>query len=47
MYNLINAIDKAVCYIWKLLRVNPKSSHHKENIFSISLIFYLYEMMFT
>ena len=25
-------------------RVNSKSSHHKENIFSISLILYVYEM---
>ena len=30
-----------MCYIWKV-RVIPKSSHHKGNVFSISLIFYLY-----
>ena len=29
----------------KVNRVNPKSSHHKEEKFSISLILYLYEMM--
>ena len=29
-YNMINIINTTVCYIWKLLRVNPKSFHHKE-----------------
>ena len=34
MYNLIDIINTAVHYILKLLRVNPKSSHQKEeNIF--------------
>ena len=26
-------VNTALCYIWKLLRVNPRSSHHKENFF--------------
>ena len=33
MYSMINVINTAACYMWKLLRVKPKSSHHKENIF--------------
>ena len=46
MYNMINIIKTAVCCIWKLLRVNPKSSHYKEKIFfSFSFILYLYEVM--
>ena len=32
MYNMTNIINTAVCYICKL-RVNPKSSHHKEKKF--------------
>ena len=33
MYNIINIISSALCYI-KLIRVNPKKSHHTEqNIF--------------
>ena len=43
MYNLINVTNTAACYTWKLLRVNPKSSHPKEKFFSISLILYLYK----
>ena len=35
--------NTAICYIQKLLRVNPKSSHNKEKFFSFCLI--LYEMM--
>ena len=46
MYNMINVINTAVYYVWKWLRVNPKTSQHKEkNFFSISLILYLYKMM--
>ena len=31
MYNMINIINTAVCYIWKILREqNPKNSHHKK-----------------
>ena len=42
MYNMINTIDTAVCYIWKLLnRVNPKSSHHKEK----TLFFYFFNFV--
>ena len=33
MYNMINIINTAVCYIWKLLREQILGSHHKENIF--------------
>lgn len=33
MYNVINTINTDVCYWWKLLRVNLKISHHKENFF--------------
>ena len=46
MYNMIKIINAGVCYRWKSLRVNPKSSYHKEKqFFSISLILYLYEMI--
>ena len=45
MYNMINIINTSVCYVSKL-RVEPKSSHcKKKNIFSISLILYLYEVV--
>ena len=30
MYNMMTIVKPAVWYIWKLLRINPKSSHHKE-----------------
>ena len=33
MYNVMIVINTAICYA-KVLRVNPKNSHHKENIFS-------------
>ena len=33
MHNLVTAITTAVEYIWSLLRVDSKSSHHKQNIF--------------
>ena len=33
MYNLINIINTAVCYVRKLLRVNPKSSSHGKDVF--------------
>ena len=33
MDNTINTMNTAVCYISKRLRVNPKSSHHKEIFF--------------
>ena len=42
-YNMINVINTVVCYIWKLLRVNPESSHHNEKYF-FSFIF-VYEMI--
>ena len=32
MYNMINIMNTAACYTLKLLRVNPKSSHHKGKI---------------
>ena len=32
-------------YMKAVKKVNPKSSNHKEKIFSISLILYLHEMM--
>ena len=35
MYNMGNIINTAVWHIGMLLRVNPKSSHHKENFSSI------------
>lgn len=33
MYNVMIRINTAVCYM-KVLRVNPKNSHHKEHTFS-------------
>ena len=36
-------MNTIVYYIWKLLRVNPKNSHHKEKIFLKNL--YLCEVM--
>ena len=33
MFNMINVINTAVCYTWKLLRVNHKHSHHKAKKF--------------
>ena len=32
-YNMTNIMNTATCYTLKLLRVNPKSSHHKAEIF--------------
>ena len=41
-------IFRKVKYILGKLRVNPKSSHHKENIFFLILfLLYLYEIMDT
>ena len=46
MYNIKNVTNTAVCYTQVLLRINPKSSHHKKKkFFSISLTLYLFEMM--
>ena len=46
MYNnLINIINTAVCYVWKLTRVNLKSFHHRNKTFFHSLILNLYETM--
>ena len=46
MCNMINITNTAVCHVWKLSRINPKSSHYKKKILlSISLILCLYEMM--
>ena len=42
MYNMINIINTALCYMKVVKRVYPKSYHI---FFAISLIFYLYEMM--
>ena len=39
IYNMINRINTAVCYIGKLLRINPESSSQGKKIL------YLYEMM--
>ena len=36
---MINMISAAVCYIWNLLRLNPKTSHHKENFPLFNFIF--------
>ena len=33
MCNVVNIINTNVCYWWKLLRVNLKISHHKDNFF--------------
>ena len=30
MYNMVNIVNNTVVYIWKLLRVYLKSSHHKK-----------------
>ena len=47
MYNMINTINTAVCYITKLLTVNPEFSSQGKIYFSISLILCLYEMTDT
>ena len=31
----------------RIKEVNPKSSHHKRNIFSFNFVLYPYEMLFT
>ena len=33
MYDKIYIINTDVWYMWKLLKVNPKNSHHKEKVF--------------
>ena len=46
MSNMVNIITTAVHSIPKWLRLNPKSSHHKEKRFcSISLSLYLSKIM--
>ena len=47
MYNMINIINAAVCYIWKLLReeILRVLITRKKNFFSISLMLCLYEMI--
>ena len=42
---MINMGNPGVLYMKVVKRVNPKSSHHKEIIFSFSLILHLFEMM--
>ena len=43
---MIKKIITALCYMMKVKRVSPKSSHHKaKTFFSVSLTFYLYKMM--
>lgn len=44
MYNMINIINTAVSYMWKL-RVDPKCSHHKKKPFISLLNFVLYAQM--
>ena len=45
MYNIINTINMAVGYIYKL-RLHAGSFHYKkEKFFSVCLILYPYEMM--
>lgn len=36
MYNMMIIVNMALGYIWKLLTVDPKSSHHKETDISFS-----------
>ena len=43
IYYMSHIMNTIVYYIWKLLRVNPKNSHHKEKIFLKNL--YLCEVM--
>ena len=43
MYSMINKINTAECYVWKL-KVNSECSSQK-NFFPISLKLYLYEMI--
>ena len=51
MYNVMTVTNTAIWYTGKLERVNPKSSHHKEEIvflfpfFSLLFLLYLYEKM--
>ena len=45
MYNVINIINTAVCYVWKLLRKSTLRVLTTQKFFSVSLILYLYEMM--
>ena len=42
MYNMINTVNTAVCYAWKLT-VNPEFLSQEKK--SVYLILYLYEMM--
>ena len=41
---MVKIINTAV---WKFLRVNNKSSHYQEKIFSISFMLYWYETMYS
>ena len=37
MFNMINAINATICYTKIVKKVNPKSSHHKEQYFPLIL----------
>ena len=39
MYNMINIINTAECYMLKLLWENSESSHHKKKVFYLILYF--------
>ena len=41
-YSIIRTTNTVVCYIQKLLRVNPEFSSQGKQFFSISLILFLY-----
>ena len=47
MYNTINIIRTAICYMWTLKRVNPKKSYHREKYFFYFFCIYMRWEMLT
>ena len=45
MYHMKNTTNIVMRYVWKLLRVQILSSHHKDKLFSIFKNLYLCELM--
>lgn len=42
MYNMTTIVTLLGVCVWKLLRINPKSSHHKKIVFFIFFLMHLY-----
>ena len=38
MYNMVTIVNKNGFHIWKLLRLNLKSSHHKKKIYIVMVM---------